>query len=106
MKASHENEWDELRMVDWVYDVLLKQRDAVPHLQRIIIRFWAPFYDDLWQEDERWLQAKCEEIGIILEFVNDELSRDCGRGQFHSLLPATRRVYSFPIRFQGIVVDK
>lgn len=53
MKASHENEWDELRMVDWAYDVLLKQRDAVPHLQRIIIRFRAPFYDNLWQEDER-----------------------------------------------------
>ncbi|BCR87944.1 uncharacterized protein ACHE_40508S [Aspergillus chevalieri] len=74
MKAGHENEWDELRMVDWVYDVLLKQRDAVPHLQWIIIRFWEPFYDDLWQEDEKRLQAKCEEIGIPLEFVNDDLS--------------------------------
>jgi len=75
MKAGHENEWDELRMVDWVYDVLLKQRDAVPHLQWIIIRFWEPFYDDLWQEDEKRLQAKCEEIGSPFEFMNDDLSR-------------------------------
>lgn len=75
MKASHENEWDELKMVDWVYDVLLKQRHAVPHLQRVIIRFWKPFYDDLWQEVERRLKIKCEEMGILLECVNDDLSR-------------------------------
>ena len=41
MSSTHECHLDELRMVDWAHDVLLNQRNAVPHLQQIFFFFFG-----------------------------------------------------------------
>lgn len=75
MSATHESRWDELRILDWAQYVLLKQRNAIPHLQRIVVQVWDPYFDDLWKDDELLLQEKCGEEGIALNIVADDLGR-------------------------------
>lgn len=71
LKGTHENRWDEARMADWVFDVfLLKQRDAVPDLEWIGVRFWDHVYDRVWRRDERRLR-----VDVPVEFFYGELSR-------------------------------
>lgn len=48
-------------MVDWAHDVLLNQRNALPHLQRIIVRLRENYYGGLWEEDEKLLR---ENVGM------------------------------------------
>lgn len=63
-------------MVDWAYDVLFNQRNAVPHLQQITVRLWKQYYDgDLWEEGEKRLRGKCRDGGISMDIVVDDLGR-------------------------------
>lgn len=55
--------------------MLLNQRNAVPQLERIVIRVWRQYYDDLWEEDENRLRESCREEGIPLDIVADGLGR-------------------------------
>ena len=84
MSCTHECRWDELRMVNWAYDVLLNQRNAVPHLQQITIRLWEQYYDDLWEDDEKQLQEKCRDEGIPIDIVVDDLGRALWTRTVHS----------------------
>lgn len=72
--ALGETDWEDRRIYDHVHAFLPNWRTATPLLQQITLRLWNGHYEQMFLEDEKELQAACEEAGLPLKATTDSLS--------------------------------
>lgn len=72
--ALAETEWEDRKIYYHVHDFLPNWKTSTPLLRQTTLRLWDGHYEQMYPEDEKELHSVCEEAGLPLNIISDNLS--------------------------------